>query len=55
MSWYPPDVNLDVVSILEDIVEAADDLGGEVLSRCWSGRGASAESCLVVDKNPVRP
>ena len=34
MSRYPP-VNLDIVSSLKDMVEVADDLGGEVLSCCW--------------------
>ena len=31
MSWYLPDVDLDVVSVLEDMAEVADDLDGEVL------------------------
>ena len=52
MSWYPPNVDLDVVSTLEDVVEVADDLGGEVLSCCWSGGGAFADGCLVVDEDP---
>ena len=34
MSWYPPDVDLDVISTLEDMVKAPDNLGGEVLSCC---------------------
>ena len=36
MSWYPPNVDLDVVSTLEDVVEVSDDLGGEVFC-CWLG------------------
>ena len=52
MSWHPPDVDLDVVSILEDMVEVADDLGCEALSCCRSGSGASADGCLIVDENP---
>ena len=50
MSWYLPNVDLDAVPILEDMAEVADDLDGEVLSCCWSGGGASADGCLVVDK-----
>ena len=32
ISRYPPDVDLGVVSILEDMVEVADDPGGEVFA-----------------------
>ena len=51
VSWYPPNVDLDVVSILEDVVEVANDLGGEALSCCWSGGGAFVDGCLVVDED----
>ena len=34
ISWYPPEVDLDVVSILKGMLEVSDDLGGEVLSCC---------------------
>ena len=49
MSRYPPDVNLDIASSLKDMAEAADDLGGEVLSCRWFGGGTSADGYLVVD------
>ena len=52
VSWYPPNVDLDVVSTLEDVVEVSNDLGGEVLSWCWSRGGAFSDGCLVVDEDP---
>ena len=52
VSWYPPNVDLDVVSTLEDVVEVSDDLGGEVLSCCWFRGGAFSDGCLVVGEDP---
>ena len=33
-------------------MEVVGNFGGKVLSCCWFGGGASAGSCLVVDKDP---
>ena len=52
MARNPLDVDLDVLSGIEDGMEVFDNLEAEVLA--WGGVGfdASADCCLVVDKYP---
>ena len=52
MSRSPLDVDFDVRSGVQGILEVLGDLEGKVLSWCGMGLGASSNGCLVVGKDP---
>lgn len=52
MSRNPLDVDFDVRSDVQDILEVLDGLEGKVLSWCGMGLGVSSNGCLVVGKDP---
>ena len=52
MARDPLDIDSGVWSGIEDGLEVADNLKGEMLSRSWMGLCTLSYGCLVVYKNP---